>query len=52
MLENEGSTESLRQRLNKKVGFNTHNAFNFLDIDEDGFVTPEEVNEVVGSGHS
>ena len=42
-LENESSTEALRQKLNKKGSFNVHDAFNLLDINEDGHITADEV---------
>lgn len=43
LLENEGSSEALRQKLNKKSAFNTHEAFNHFDLDEDGTISPIEV---------
>lgn len=46
-LENEGSSESLRQKLNKKGAFNVHDAFNLLDLNEDGHITPDEVRNVM-----
>ena len=45
-LENETETESSRQRLNKRISFNVHDAFNYIDVNQDGYLTPEEVTEL------
>jgi len=42
-LENEGSSESLRQRLKSKGDLSGHEAFKYLDLKGDGFITAEEV---------
>ena len=44
LLENEGSSESLRQRLRSKGDMSGHDAFKYLDIRGDGFITADEVN--------
>jgi len=42
-LENEGSSESLRQRLKSKGEMSGHEAFKYLDLKGDGFITSEEI---------
>jgi len=46
-LENEGSSESLRQRLKSKGEMSGHEAFKYLDLKGDGFITSEEVNSFI-----
>ena len=43
-LDNEIETEASRQKLNRRVLFNIHEAFNFIDVNQDGYLTPDEVN--------
>lgn len=43
-LENEGASESLRQRLKSKSEMSGHEAFKYLDIRGDGFITSDEVS--------
>ncbi len=45
-LENEGSSESLRQRLKSKGEMSGHEAFKYLDLKGDGFITAEEVTNI------
>lgn len=42
-LDNEGTTEGLRQRLVRRANFNIHEAFSYLDSNEDGVINIEEV---------
>jgi len=46
-LDNEGTTESLRQRLARRVNFNVHEAFSYLDSNEDGVISAEELGEIL-----
>jgi len=46
-LEAEGSSESLRQKLNKKFGFSTHDAFAALDLDENGVIDSRELKDAL-----
>jgi len=38
-IENETAIELLRKRLSNNLRFNYHDAFEILDINEDGFIT-------------
>jgi len=42
-LDNEGTTESLRQRLSRRYNFNVHEAFSYLDANDDGIISADEV---------
>ena len=42
-LENEAVIEALRQRLNIDVRFNIRSEFESLDIDNDGYITGDDV---------
>ena len=39
----ENAAEHLRQRLNSNPGFNVYEAFNSLDINGDGYISPEKL---------
>jgi Ca2+-binding EF-hand superfamily protein len=45
----EGSSETLRQRLNSRPLFNVYEAFNSLDINSNGRVTVDEINRMIES---
>jgi len=45
-LENEASTETLKQKLARQYKYNVHEAFTYLDVKEDGVITIEEIGEV------
>ena len=42
-LENEAVIEALRQRLNTDTSFNIRSEFESLDIDNDGYITGDDV---------
>jgi len=48
-LENEGLGQSLKERLNKTTTFNAREVFEQLDLDQDGYITPKEMKEVLES---
>jgi Ca2+-binding EF-hand superfamily protein len=45
----ETSSETLRQRLNSRPLFNVYEAFNSLDINNDGRVTVDEIRRLIES---
>jgi len=45
----ENAAEALRQRLNTRPGFNAYEAFNSLDLNEDGSVSGVELNRMLQS---
>jgi len=46
-LDNEGTTESLRQRLSRRFNFNVHEAFSYLDINDDGVISADELGDIL-----
>jgi len=42
-LDNEGTTEAIRQRLARRYNFNVHEAFTYLDVNRDGIISLDEV---------
>lgn len=48
-LKVESYSESLRQRLNKRPGFNIYDAFSSCDLNEDGAITKEELRRLIES---
>ena len=45
----ENFSESLRQRLNKRPGFNVHEAFSSCDLNDDGMISKEELRRLMES---
>lgn len=39
--------ESMRQRLNRSLDFDSHKAFNDLDLDKNGFITSDEFESML-----
>ncbi len=46
-LDNEGTTESLRQRLSRRYNFNVHEAFSYLDANDDGIISADELGDIL-----
>lgn len=46
-LDNEGTTEALRQRLARRYNFNVHEAFTYLDVNGDGIISLDELGETL-----
>jgi len=46
-LDNEGTTESLRQRLARRYNFNVHEAFTYLDVNDDGIISADELGDIL-----
>ena len=45
----ESSAESLRQRLNSRPGFNSYEAFNSLDLNDNGSINATELKRMIES---
>ena len=45
----ENAAEALRQRLNSRPDFNAYEAFNSLDLNEDGRVSANEIRRMIES---
>ena len=45
----ESYSESLRQRLYKRPGFNIYEAFNTCDLNDNGFITRDELKALIES---